>query len=114
MLAAVAWAAKLPVVTLGDLASIAGRLPRPHLPAVPLTLDAAAAVLPAAAALAAVGLIEALLAQQMMDEYTGARSATHVECVSQGVANVCACCSTCSLCMQTLPTELLPCPVCAH
>ena len=85
---AISWLGKLQVVTLGDLANIAGQLPKPHMPQVPLTPQAAAIVLPAAASLAAVGLVEALLAQQVMDELTESRTYTHVECISQGVANV--------------------------
>jgi MFS superfamily sulfate permease-like transporter len=35
-----------------------------------------------------VGLIETLLTQQLVDDVVGTRTATHAECVSQGVANV--------------------------
>ena len=88
---AVAILAKLPVVTLGNVAKISGHLPQPHVPQVPPTLESAMIILPVAASVAAVGLIEALLAQQLLDELSDSRTQTHVECVGQGLANVRSC-----------------------
>ena len=74
--------------TVGDLASLAGGLPALHLPQVPLSLETLALLLPFSASVAAVGLIETLLTQQLVDEMTERKTETHVECVSQGVAQV--------------------------
>jgi MFS superfamily sulfate permease-like transporter len=35
-----------------------------------------------------VGLIETLLTQQLVDDITERRTATHVECIAQGLGNV--------------------------
>jgi SulP family sulfate permease len=46
-------------------------------------------VLPFAAAVAAVGLIETLLTQSLVDEMTQTRSRTHTECVAQVYYIIC-------------------------
>ena len=74
--------------TLGDIASLKGGLPGFSVPDVPLTLETLGLLFPVAAGIAAVGLIETLLTQQLVDEVTGVRSETHIECVSQGAANL--------------------------
>ena len=74
--------------TVGDLASVAGGLPAPHWPAVPLRPETLLVVLPYAVSVAAVGLIETLLTQQLVDEMTGRRTETHTECIGQGAANM--------------------------
>ncbi len=74
--------------TVGDMASIAGSLPSIHLPGVPLGLGTLAIIFPTALSVAAVGLIETLLTQQLVDQITESRSETHVECVAQGIGNV--------------------------
>jgi SulP family sulfate permease len=74
--------------TVGDLASVAGGLPAPHWPAVPLRPETLLVILPYAVSVAAVGLIETLLTQQLVDEMTGRRTETHTECIGQGAANV--------------------------
>jgi len=38
--------------------------------------------------MAAVGLTETLLTQQLVDELTETRSSTHLECIGQGLANI--------------------------
>ena len=52
----------------------------------PLTFATLQTILPFAASAAAVALIETLLTQQLLDELTGARTSTHVECMGQGFA----------------------------
>eukprot|EP00854_Cymbomonas_tetramitiformis_P007790 gene7790-9257_t len=74
--------------TLGDMSSISGALPSFHLPNVPFTLDTLTLVAPFAAAVAAVGLIETLLTQNLVDELTQSRTPTHIECLAQGLGNV--------------------------
>lgn len=45
-------------------------------------------IAPYALAMAAVGLTETLLTQQLVDELTETRSSTHLECIGQGLANI--------------------------
>ena len=78
----------LPTRTVGDLSSISGSLPMLHVPQVPLSLETLGVLLPYAISVAAVGLIETLLTQQLVDEATGRRTETHTECIGQGVASV--------------------------
>ena len=73
--------------TVGDLASIAGGLPSFHIPQVPLNLETLGIILPYAAILAGIGLIESLLTMSLIDEVTGTRGRGNKECVGQGVAN---------------------------
>jgi len=74
--------------TIGDLAAISGTLPVFHVPAVPFGAEAISVIAPYAAAVAAVGLIESLLTQNLVDEITQSRSPTHTECMAQGLGNV--------------------------
>ena len=74
--------------TVGDLASIAGTLPAFHLPGVPWNLTTLAVVAPVAAGVAAVGLIETLVTQQLVDDITERRTSTHKECIGQGLGNI--------------------------
>ena len=74
--------------TVGDMASIAGSFPSFHLPIVPVNLTTLSIILPTACSVAAVGLIETLLTQQLVDAVTETRSETHVECIGQGIGNI--------------------------
>jgi SulP family sulfate permease len=74
--------------SVGDIASIAGGLPTPHLPQVPLTWHTLAVVLPYAFIMALVGLTESLLTLTVVDEMTGTRGRGNQDCVAQGLANV--------------------------
>ncbi|MCB2377994.1 SulP family inorganic anion transporter [Hymenobacter sp. BT635] len=74
--------------SVGDIASIAGGLPRFHLPLVPLTWDALARVLPYALIMALVGLTESLLTLTVVDEMTDTRGRGNQDCVAQGLANI--------------------------
>ena len=76
--------AALPLRRVGDIASVAGALPSFHLPQVPLSLETLAVVLPFSAGVAAVGLIETLLTQQIVDDLTDTTTMSHVECIGQG------------------------------
>jgi len=73
--------------TIGDLAAISGSLPAFHIPNVPFGTEALALIAPYAVAVAAVGLIESLLTQNLVDEITQTRSPTHTECLAQGLGN---------------------------
>ena len=74
--------------TVGDVAAVSGALPAFHLPSVPFDLYTLTVIAPFAASVAAVGLIETLLTQQLVDETTLTRTSTHKEVVAQGVGNV--------------------------
>ncbi|MFC6637278.1 STAS domain-containing protein [Sulfitobacter sp. JBTF-M27] len=86
------------VPRVGDLASIEGGLPMPHIPfgeglglygtaLAPLTLETLWIILPYAVILAAIGLIESLLTLNLVGDMTNTRGGASQECVAQGVAN---------------------------
>lgn len=74
--------------TVGDIASIQGGFPPFHIPMVPFSLDTFALILPYAAIMAGVGLIESLLTLNIIDEITETRGRSNKECVAQGSANI--------------------------
>lgn len=78
----------LDVRTVGDLASISGGLPVPHIPMVPFTWETLQIIAPFAVILAAIGLIESLLTLNLVGEITGTRGGASKECLAQGTANV--------------------------
>jgi len=74
--------------TVGDIASIKGGFPPFHLPDVPFTFETLFVILPYAAIVAGVGLIESLLTLNVIDEITETRGRGNKEAVAQGVANM--------------------------
>lgn len=74
--------------TVGDIASIQGGFPPFHIPAVPLNMETLMIILPYAAIVAGVGLIESLLTLNIVDEITQTRGWGNKECVAQGTANM--------------------------
>ncbi|WP_397452908.1 SulP family inorganic anion transporter [Pseudomonas sp. NA-150] len=78
----------LPTRTLGDMAAIAGELPALHLPDVPFNLDTLLIILPYAALMAVVGLLETLLTLNLTDDITETRGQPDKECVALGAANI--------------------------
>jgi SulP family sulfate permease len=74
--------------TVGDMGALPTALPLFHLPQVPLDFRTLWVILPYAAALAMVGLIESLLTAAIVDEMTDTNSDKHRESRSQGIANV--------------------------
>lgn len=74
--------------TVGDIASIQGGFPPFHIPRVPFTLETLVLILPYAAIVACVGLIESLLTLNIVDEITETRGKGNKEAVAQGAANV--------------------------
>ena len=78
----------LDVRRVSDLGALPSALPDFALPQVPLTFETLRILLPYAAALAAVGLLESLLTAQIVDDMTDTPSNKSRECVGQGVANV--------------------------
>ena len=86
------------VPRVGDLASIEGGFPMPHMPfgeglglygtaLAPFTLETLYIILPYAVILAAIGLIESLLTLNLVGDMTNTRGGASQECVAQGVAN---------------------------
>jgi|UniRef100_UPI00404A7D8E sulfate permease, SulP family len=76
--------------TVGDLSSVAGGFPLPHMPRVPFTWATLTFIFPYAVILAAVGLIESLMTVQLVDELTETRGRGNREAVVLGFANVVA------------------------
>mmetsp|Transcript_10941 Transcript_10941/g.30933 ORF Transcript_10941/g.30933 Transcript_10941/m.30933 type:complete len:611 (+) Transcript_10941:229-2061(+) len=74
--------------TIGDMAAIKGTLPIFSIPNVPVGMESLSVIAPYAAAVAAVGLIETLLTQNLVDEMTQTRSSTSKESIAQGLGNV--------------------------
>jgi SulP family sulfate permease len=74
-------------VTVGDIASIQGGFPPFHIPQVPFTLETLQIILPYAAIVAGVGLIESLLTLNLVDEITGTRGWGNKEAFAQGAGN---------------------------
>lgn len=81
-------AAGIDTKTVGDIASIQGGFPPFHIPMVPITLETFLLILPYAAIMAGVGLIESLLTLNIIDEITETRGRSNKECVAQGSANI--------------------------
>ena len=69
------------VKTIGDISSVAGSLPQFSIPSVPMSLETLLVIAPYAVSVAAVGLIETLLTQQLVDDIVENRTATHTECI---------------------------------
>ncbi|MCH8494906.1 MAG: STAS domain-containing protein [Balneolales bacterium] len=74
--------------TVGDIASIQGGFPPFHIPMVPFTMETFMLILPYAAIVAAVGLIESLLTLNIIDEITETRGRSNKEAVAQGAGNI--------------------------
>ncbi len=79
---------KFDVRNVGDMASIAGGLPKFSVPAVPLTWDNMVIIFPHALIMAAIGLIESLLTLNLVSEITETHGKTGQECMAQGGANL--------------------------
>ena len=75
------------VRTVGDMGALPDTLPVFLLPDVPLDLETLRIVLPYSMAVAAVGLLESLMTQQIVDDLTDTGSDRDRECVGQGLAN---------------------------
>ena len=75
------------VRTVGDMGALPDTLPVFLIPKVPLTWETLMIVLPYSAAVAAVGLLESLMTQNLVDELTDTPSDRNQECIGQGLAN---------------------------
>lgn len=82
------FSSQMNVKTIGDISSVAGSLPQFSIPSVPMSLETLLVIAPYAVSVAAVGLIETLLTQQLVDDIVENRTATHTECIAQGLGNI--------------------------
>lgn len=74
--------------TVGDIASIQGGFPPFHIPNIPFNIETFSIILPYAAIVASVGLIESLLTLNIIDEITETRGNGNREAIAQGTANM--------------------------
>ncbi|MBZ9786143.1 SulP family inorganic anion transporter [Psychroflexus sp. CAK57W] len=74
--------------TVGDIASIKGGFPPFNIPDIAYTWETFILILPYAAIVAGVGLIESLLTLNIVDEITETRGKSNKEAVAQGAANI--------------------------
>ncbi|MFZ2100975.1 MAG: SulP family inorganic anion transporter, partial [Oricola sp.] len=75
------------VRTVGDMGELPDTLPIFLIPDIPLTLETLRIILPYSLAVAAVGLLESLMTQQIVDDLTDTPSDRNQECIGQGIAN---------------------------
>ena len=87
VLTALCLAFNIDVRTVGDMGELPSTLPVFLIPDIPLNFTTLWIILPYAAAIAAVGLLESLMTAQIVDELTDTPSDKNRECVGQGVAN---------------------------
>ena len=90
VLTGVAMWLQLDIRTVGDMGQLPDSLPIFLLPEVPLNLETLMIILPYAATLAVVGLLESMMTAAIVDELTDTPSNKNRECVGQGVANIAA------------------------
>lgn len=88
VLTGVAIALKLDIRTVGDMGQLPDSLPIFLLPDVPFNLETLQIILPYAATLAVVGLLESMMTASIVDDLTDTNSNKSRECVGQGVANI--------------------------
>ena len=88
VLTGVAMALDLDIRTVGDMGELPDSLPVFLLPDVPLNLETLKIIMPYAATLATVGLLESMMTASIVDDLTDTASNKSRECVGQGVANI--------------------------
>ena len=75
------------VRTVGDMGALPDTLPVFLIPDIPLNFETLTIILPYAAAVAVVGLLESLMTENIVDDLTDTRSDRNQECIGQGLAN---------------------------
>jgi sulfate permease, SulP family len=88
VLTGVSMALGLDIRTVGDMGQLPDSLPVFSLPDVPLNWHTLQVILPYAATLAVVGLLESMMTAAIVDELTDTPSDKNRECVGQGIANI--------------------------
>ncbi|WP_164730572.1 SulP family inorganic anion transporter, partial [Pelagibacterium montanilacus] len=87
VLTALAMALGMDLRTVGDMGALPDTLPMFLIPQIPLTFETLMIILPYAAAVAVVGLLESLMTAQIVDDLTDTKSDKNQECIGQGIAN---------------------------
>ncbi|MAZ84760.1 MAG: sodium-independent anion transporter [Hoeflea sp.] len=87
VLTAISLAVGLDLRTVSDMGDLPDTLPVFLIPQIPFTLETLMIILPYSVGVAAVGLLESLMTQSIVDELTDTDSNRNQECVGQGVAN---------------------------
>ncbi|KXI26882.1 SulP family inorganic anion transporter [Paraglaciecola hydrolytica] len=85
---AIAMIIGLDIRTVGDMGELPDTLPIFLWPEVPLNLETLMIVLPYSIGLAAVGLLESMMTETIVDELTDTTSDRNQECKGQGIANI--------------------------
>ncbi len=80
----------LDIRTVGDMGALPDTLPIFLWPEVPMTLETLQIILPYAAGLSVVGLLESLMTATIIDDLTDTSSNKNRECKGQGLANISA------------------------
>src|SRR5690606_38061978 len=78
----------LTVPTVGDQGKLPESLPELFIPNVPLTWETLSIILPFAAAMAVVGILESLMTAKLVDDITDTHSRKTREALGQGIANM--------------------------
>jgi len=73
--------------TVGDMGNLPDTLPIFLLPDIPISFETLKIIFPYSVAVATVGLLESLLTQQIVDDFTDTKSDRNQECIGQGIAN---------------------------
>ncbi|PTW48253.1 MULTISPECIES: SulP family inorganic anion transporter [Rhodovulum] len=89
VLTAVTMAFGIDVRTVSDMGELPDTLPVFLIPDIPLTLETLQIILPYSIGVAAVGLLESLMTQTIVDDLTDTPSDRNQECIGQGIANTC-------------------------
>ncbi|GAB2840711.1 SulP family inorganic anion transporter [Microbacterium insulae] len=76
------------VPTVGDQGQLPESLPELFIPGIPLTLETLGTILPFAAGVAVVGLLESLMTAKLVDDITDTHSRKTREALGQGAANI--------------------------
>ncbi|TCO74188.1 SulP family inorganic anion transporter [Rhodovulum euryhalinum] len=87
VLTALTMALGLDVRTVSDMGALPDTLPVFLIPDIPLTLETLQIILPYSIGVAAVGLLESLMTQTIVDDLTDTPSDRNQECIGQGIAN---------------------------
>lgn len=87
VLTAISLTMGLDLRTVGDMGDLPDTLPIFLLPDIPLTLETLFIILPYSVGVAAVGLLESLMTQTIVDDLTDTDSDRNQECIGQGLAN---------------------------